>query len=229
MLFNLQFVKIKAIDGADIEGADIVTPSRLVENEDTTSSAESVPSTRLFGFVIAAIVPQILFTLDFEGVLQRIETEISVLYRRVLSDDPLRCFEEEMTYLSANSAVAINYFDLVEWLALQVECDFSTVTASLIHFLRRFDIGWIRNVWRIIGGPNCSTLVRSDLQWLGVEILQGAGLKFSVNKPNMGVASWHSDINRHRWAFAMLSRHYWRAAIRAELHNVRALLDQTLG
>ena len=66
---NLQFVKIKAIDGADIDGADIgVTPSRLVESEDTTSSAESVPGS-LFGFRIAAIVPHILFPLDFYGVL----------------------------------------------------------------------------------------------------------------------------------------------------------------
>lgn len=66
---NLQFVKINAINGADIDGADIgVTPSRLVEREDTTGSAESVPGS-LFGFEIAAIVPQILFTLDFYGVL----------------------------------------------------------------------------------------------------------------------------------------------------------------
>ena len=134
-----------------------------------------------------------------------------------------------MTYLSAYSAVAINYFDLVEWLALQVERDFSTVTASLIRFLRRVDIGWIRNVWRIIGRLNCSTIVRSDLQWLGVEILQGAGLKFSVNKPNMGIATWYSNINCQRWAFAMLSCHHRRAAIRAELCCVRAVLDQTLG
>ena len=66
---NLQFVKIKVINGADIDGADIgVTSPRLVKNEDTTSSAESVPGS-LFGFIIAAIVPHILFTLDFYGVL----------------------------------------------------------------------------------------------------------------------------------------------------------------
>ena len=53
----------------------------------------------------------------------------------MLSDNPFRWFEEEMTYLSAYSAVAINYFDLVERLALQVERDFSTVTASLKHIL----------------------------------------------------------------------------------------------
>ena len=69
VLSNLQFVKIKAIDGADIDGADNgVTPSRLIENEDTTCSAESVPGS-LFGFKITAIVPHILFTLDFYGVL----------------------------------------------------------------------------------------------------------------------------------------------------------------
>ena len=147
----------------------------------------------------------------------------------MLSENPFHWFDEEMTYLSAYSAVAINYFDLVEWLALQVERDFSTVTASLVHFLRRVDIGWIRNVWRIIGRLNCSTVVRSDLQWLGVEILQGAGLKYSVNKPDMGIATWCSDINCYRWVFAMLSRHHRRAAIRAELCCVRALLDQMLG
>ena len=66
---NLQFVEIKAIDCSDIDGTDIgVTPSRLVESEDTTSKAESVPGS-LFGFIIAAIVPHILFTLDFYGVL----------------------------------------------------------------------------------------------------------------------------------------------------------------
>ena len=134
-----------------------------------------------------------------------------------------------MTYLSAYSAVAINYFDLVERLALQVERDFSTVTASIIHILRRVDIGWIRNVWRFIGRLNCSTIVRIDLQWLGVEILQGAGLQFSVNKPNVGIVTWYSDIDCYRWAIAMLSRHHRRAAIRAELCCVRAVLDQTLG
>ena len=40
-----------------------------------------------------------------------------------------------MTYLTAYIAVAFNYFDIVEWLALQIERDFSTVTASLIHFV----------------------------------------------------------------------------------------------
>lgn len=172
MLCNLQFVKIKAIDGADIDGADDwVTSSRFVENEDTTSSAKSVPGRCLFGLIVATIVPQILFPLHFYGVLLWIETEVSVLYHRVLSDNSFRWFEEEMTYLSAYSAVATNYFNMVEWLALQVEGDFSTVTASLVHFLRRVHIGWIRNVWRIVGGRHCSTVVNFDLQWLGVEIL----------------------------------------------------------
>lgn len=90
-----------------------------------------------------------------------------------------------MAYLSAYSAVAINYIDLVEWLALQIERDFSTVTASLVHFLRRVNIGWIRNVWRSIDRLHRSAIVNNDLQWLGVEILQGADLKFSVNKPIM--------------------------------------------
>ena len=134
-----------------------------------------------------------------------------------------------MTYLSAYSAVAINYFDIVEWLALQVERDFSTVTASLIHLLRCVDIGWIRDVWRFIGGLNSSTIVRRNLQWLGIEILQGAGLKFSVNKSNMGIATWYSDIDCHIWPFAMPLRLHRRAAIRAELCCVRAVLDQTLG
>ena len=44
----------------------------------------------------------------------------------------------------------------------------------------------------------------------------------------MGVATWYSDINCQRWAFAMLSRHHRRAAIRAELCCVSAVLDQTL-
>ena len=69
MLSNLQLVKIKAIDSADVDGADNgVTPSRLVEDEHTTCIAESVPGS-LFGFKITAIVPHILFTLDFYGIL----------------------------------------------------------------------------------------------------------------------------------------------------------------
>ena len=81
VLFDLQLVKINAIDGADIDGADDrVIPSRLVDSEDTTSSAESVPGGCLFRFIVAAIVPHILFTLDFYGVLLWVETEVSVLY-----------------------------------------------------------------------------------------------------------------------------------------------------
>ena len=147
----------------------------------------------------------------------------------MLSDNPFRWFKREIRYLGAYSAVAINYFDIVEWLALQVERDFSTVTASLIHLLRRVDIGWIRHVWRIIGGLKSSTIVSLDLQWFRVEILQGAGLKFSVNKPNMGVATWYSYINCHIWAFTMPLHLHQRAAIRAELCCVRMVLDQTLG
>lgn len=80
VLFDLQFVKIKAIDGADIDGADDwVTSSRLVDSENTTSGAKSVPGRRLFRFIVAAVVPHILFTLDFYGVLLWVETEISVL------------------------------------------------------------------------------------------------------------------------------------------------------
>lgn len=84
-----------------------------------------------------------------------------------------------MTYPRAYIAVAINYFDIVEWLALQIERDLSTVTASLIDFLRRVDIGWVWNVWRSICGRNCSPVVHIDLQWLGIKILQGAGLNVS--------------------------------------------------
>lgn len=74
-LLNLQFVKIKAIDSANVDRLYLnlaIRQSRRVENEDTTSSAESVPGSR-FGFMIAAIVPQILFTLDFDRILWRIE------------------------------------------------------------------------------------------------------------------------------------------------------------
>ena len=189
VLLDLQFVKINAIDAADIDGADDrVIPSRLVDSEDTTSSAESVPGRRLFRFIVAAIVPHILFTLDFYCVLLWVEKEVSVLYNRVLSDNPFRWFEE-MTYLSAYSAVAMNYFDLVEWFTLQGERDFSAVTASRIHFLRRIHIGWFRNVWRSIDRLHCSTIVDIDLQWLGVEILQGADLRFFVNKASMGTTT----------------------------------------
>lgn len=146
----------------------------------------------------------------------------------MLSDNPFHWFEET-TYLSAYSAVAINYFDLVEWFALQGERNFSAVTASRIQFLRRIHIGWFRNVWRSIDRLHCSTIVDIDLQWLGVEILQGADLKFSVNKPIMGTTTWYSDINAHRFAFAMYLRHHHRAAIRAKLCCVRAVLDQRLG
>ena len=91
VLFDLQFVKIKAIDGADIDGADDwVTSSRLVDSENTTSGAESVPGRRLFRFIVAAVVPHILCTLDFYGVLLWVETEVSVLYHRVLSDNLFR-------------------------------------------------------------------------------------------------------------------------------------------
>ena len=84
-----------------------------------------------------------------------------------------------MTYPRAYIAVAINNFKIVEWLALQIERDFSTVTASLIHFLGRIDIGWIWNVWWFIGRLKSSAVVHIDLQWLRVKILQGAGLELS--------------------------------------------------
>ena len=84
-----------------------------------------------------------------------------------------------MTYLTAYIAVAFNYFDIVEWLALQIERDFSTVTTSLIHFLRRVNIGWIWNIWWFIGRLKSSAVVHIDLQWRRVKILQGAGLKYS--------------------------------------------------
>ena len=84
-----------------------------------------------------------------------------------------------MTYPRAYIAVAINYFDIFEWLALQIERDLPTVTASLIDFLRRVDIGRVWNVWRSICGRNCSPVVHIDLQLLRIKILQGAGLDIS--------------------------------------------------
>ena len=98
-------------------------------------------------------------------------------------DSPFGWLKEEMTYPRAYIAVTINYFRIVEWLALQVERDFSTVTASLIYFLRRVYIRWIWNVWWFIGGRKCSPVVHIDLQWLGVEILQRAGLGYSSVSP----------------------------------------------
>ena len=187
-----------------------------------------MPRRRLFRFIVATIVPHILFTLDFYGVLLWVETEVSVLCQRVLSDSSFRWFNE-LTYLGAYSTVAIDYFDLVKRFALQRERDFSAVTASLVQFLRRVYVGRVRNVWRSINRLHCSTIVNNDLQWLGVEILQGADLVFSVNKPSIGTTTWFSDINAYRLVFAMYFRHHQRAAHRAELCCVRAVLDQKLG
>ena len=74
-LLNLQFVKIKAIDSASVNRLLSrlgIRHFRRIKNEDTASSAESVPDS-LFGFMIAAVVPQILFTLDFDRVIWRID------------------------------------------------------------------------------------------------------------------------------------------------------------
>lgn len=74
-LLNLQFVKIEAIDSANVNRQYSrlgIRQFRRIENEDTTSSAEPVPGS-LVGFMIAAVVPQILFTLDFDRVIKRIE------------------------------------------------------------------------------------------------------------------------------------------------------------
>lgn len=133
-----------------------------------------------------------------------------------------------MTYPRAYIAVAINNFEIVEWLALQTERDFSTVTASLVHFLRCVDIGRIWNVWWFVGRLKSSAVVHINLQWLRVKILQGTGLDFLVSKPDMDVAKWHSDINCNEWFIAMLLRRHLRAAIRAELCCVKAVLNQTL-
>ena len=133
-----------------------------------------------------------------------------------------------MTYPRAYIAVAINNFKIVEWLALQIERDFSTVTASLIHFLGHVDIGWIWNVWWFIGRLKSSAVVHIDLQWLRVKIMQGAGLEIIVSTPDMDVANWHSDIDCNRWLLPMLLPHHRRAAIRAELYCVRAVFTRTL-
>ena len=73
-LRDLQFVKVEAIDSANVDRPYLTLDMqfRRIENEDTTSGAESVPNV-LFGFIIAAIVPQILFTLDFDRVNWRID------------------------------------------------------------------------------------------------------------------------------------------------------------
>ena len=58
-LRDLQFVKIQAIDSANVDRQYwnlSITQFRRIENEDTTSSAEPVSESR-FGFMIAAIVP----------------------------------------------------------------------------------------------------------------------------------------------------------------------------
>ena len=84
-----------------------------------------------------------------------------------------------MTYPRAYIAVAINNFKIFDWLALQIERDFPTVTASLVHFLGLVDLGWIWNVWWLIGRLESSAVVHIDLQWLSVKVLQGAGLELS--------------------------------------------------
>ena len=84
-----------------------------------------------------------------------------------------------MTYPRAYIAVAIHNFKIVEWLALQIERDFSTVTASLIHFLGFVDMRWIWDVWWFVGRLKSGAVVHIDLQWLRVKVLQGAGLELS--------------------------------------------------